>query len=216
MGFILMDNGGGDIELIPEATYIATCVLLADLGAQPNTHPQSDGGDIEKMYIGFELNACDSKGVPFFIGDSFTAALGQKANLRKFLEAWRGRVFTEEELRGFDIRNVLGKSCSLDVIHKSGKDPAKKFARIGSVQALPAGVPAYQPVTKPWTFSIGDYNAADYNRLPAFAKKVLEDSYEYKALVAAGLASPAQEAPPLEHDAGFSTQELLTEDDIPF
>lgn len=218
MGFILTDNGGGDFEMIPEATYIATCVLLADLGTQPNTHPQGNGGDLEKLYVGFELNSCDSKGVPFTIGDSYTAAFSQKANLRKILEAWRGRVFTEDELRAFDIRNVLGKSCSIGILHKPGKEAGKKFPRIGSVQALPGGVPAYVPSVTPWTFSVNDFNQADYDRLPAFAKRVLKDSYEYKKLLAEGhvkeeqTASDAVDAP----RAAFSSEDLLTEDDIPF
>lgn len=215
MGFILADNGGGDFELIPEATYIATCVLLADLGTQPNTHPQGNGGDLEKLYIGFELNSCDSKGAPYTIGDAYTAAFGQKANLRKILEAWRGRVFTEEELKGFDIRNVLGKSCSIGILHKPGKEAGKKFAKIGSVQALPSGVPAYKSSITPWTFSINEFIQSDFERLPAFAKRVLKDSYEYQQLLKEGhiQEQPSSQTSP---ESGFSSEDLLTEDDIPF
>ena len=47
---------------------------------------------------------------PRAISETYTNSLGEKANLRKMLENWRGRAFTQEEMDGFDLRNVLGLS----------------------------------------------------------------------------------------------------------
>lgn len=213
MGFILIDNGGGDYKLIPEATYVATCVLLADIGTHTESYQGGDPTDKEKLYIGWELNACDSQGKPFFIGTTYNAAFGTKATLRKMLEAWRGKTFTEEELRGFDIRNVLGKSCGLGVFHKpSTTDPTQKNARIGSVQALPKGTPHYEPLTTPWIFGLDNFSKADYDRLPKLAQKVCSNAHEYKALVASGLAdnyqAPQDDAPASAFPDDYPDEEI--------
>ena len=54
---------------------------------------------------------------PRAISETYTNSLGEKANLRKMLENWRGRAFTQEEMDGFDLRNVLGKACMISVVH---------------------------------------------------------------------------------------------------
>lgn len=213
MGFILVDNGGGDFELIPECTYIATCVLLADIGTHTESFQGGEPKDVEKIFIGWELNACDSKGKPYQIGNTYNAYFTMNSTLRKVLQQWRGRAFTEEELKGFDIRNILGKSCGLGVIHNPTKDASKKYAKVGSIQALPAGVPPYEPATTPWTFSIHEYNQADFDRLPYWAKKNCKESYEYIQMVSDGRII---ESAPLEDTESFSSADLLTEDDIPF
>lgn len=215
MGFILVDNGGGDFELIPEATYIATCVLMADIGTHTESFQGQDPKEVEKLYIGWELNSCGTEGKPYTIGTTYNAAFGKKATLRKTLEAWRGRAFTDEELRGFDIRKILGKSCGLGVMHKSSaNDPAVKYPRIASIQALPGGVQPYQPSVEPWIFSINEFNQTDFDRLPSLAKTVCQKSHEYKALVASGIVAEDQAAPPQEDAPWFDDH--ITEGDIPF
>lgn len=192
MGFILSDNGGGDYQLIPEATYIATCVLMADIGTHVEIFQGQDPKTVEKLYIGWELNACDDQGKPYTIGTTYNCSLNQKSSLRKMLEAWRGRAFTDEELRNFDIRNVLGKSCGLGVIHKpSNTDPSVKYPRIGSIQALPAGVPPYQPLATPSLFDINQFDQAAYERLPNLAKVMLQKSGEWKILSEQGVVTTA-------------------------
>ncbi|MHA1379626.1 MAG: hypothetical protein ACTSRG_14730 [Candidatus Helarchaeota archaeon] len=44
-------------------------------------------------------------------------SLHAKATMRKFLESWRGKKFTKEELEGFDLQKILGKPCQLQIIH---------------------------------------------------------------------------------------------------
>jgi len=37
----------------------------------------------------------------------FTASLSNKATLTGFLNRWRGKKFTDDELKGFDLKKVL-------------------------------------------------------------------------------------------------------------
>jgi len=74
---------------------------------------------------------------------TMTLSLSEKANLRPFLESWRGKKFTAEEIRGFDITAVAGKPAYLNIIHetkqKNGK--AVTYANIASIMPLPKGMP---------------------------------------------------------------------------
>lgn len=210
MGLTVRDNGGSDFELIPEATYIATSYILVDLGTHEYEY-MGNSGTRPQVYIGWELNDTDSQGRPFTIGKYYTASLGKKANLRKDLEAWRGRAFTEAELEGFHLKNILGKSCSIGIIHKEVGE--NKKARISSIQALPKGTPPYVPANKPIIFDLDEFNSELFASFPDFLKNTIKESAEYKAMVEAGFIAPDTPAPA---DSSFSTDELLTEDDIPF
>jgi hypothetical protein len=66
-------------------------------------------------------------------------SLHEKANLRKFLESWRGRAFTKEELDGFDIFTVLGVVGQVQVIHNVGDD-GQTYANVKAVMPLPKGM----------------------------------------------------------------------------
>jgi hypothetical protein len=210
MGLTVRDNGGGDYELIPEATYIATSYLIADLGTHEYEY-MGNSGTKQQVYVGWELNDTDSQGRPFTIGKYYTASLGKKANLRKDLEAWRGRAFTDSELEGFHLHNIMGKSCSIGIIHKEAGEYKK--ARISSIQALPKGTNAYQPVNKLIIFDLDEFNSDIFAGFPDFLKSTIKESAEYKAMVAAGFIAPESEAPA---NSSFSSDEFLTEDDIPF
>src|SRR6185369_175718 len=67
-----------------------------------------------------------------------------KAKLRKDLEAWRGRIFTFDELAGFDLESVIDVPCLLSVVHRQGSKGGK-FANVGAVMKLPKGMHAFVP-----------------------------------------------------------------------
>jgi len=139
MGLIVKDTGDGDFELVPQGTHLAVCYMVADLGLQESTW-----GIKHKVVLGFEIPSetvvIDGEHKPMIINNLYTASLNKKANLRQDLEGWRGRAFTDDELAGFDLKNVLGKSCMLTVVHETKGE--RTWANITSISALPKGVEA--------------------------------------------------------------------------
>lgn len=99
------------------------------------------------------------------MGFFYTASLSEKANLRKHLEAWRGKKFTPEELEGFSLTNILGAPCMLSVIHS---DQGK--AKISSVSQIPKGMTCPKQMLPSVVFDLSAYLAGD----PAMVK-VYED-----------------------------------------
>jgi hypothetical protein len=193
MALVVKDNGGGEYELIPEATYIATSYMLIDLGTHEYEY-MGNTGVKQQVYVGWELNDTDTQGKPFTTGKYYTASLGKKANLRKDLEAWRGRAFTDEELAGFELKNIMGKSCSIGIIHKEAGEYKK--ARVSSIQALPKGTSGYSPVNKPIVFDMDEFNTEVFASFPDFLKNTIKESAEYKALVGQGYINEESQLPP--------------------
>lgn len=121
------ESGGNDREfkVLPAGPHNAACQLIADLGLQETPY-----GDKHKVYFRFEVPGeriqYEKEGVeydvPMSIGATYTLSLNERANLRKFLEAWRGKQFTKEELEGFELTNLLGKPVMLIVTNKVDKE----------------------------------------------------------------------------------------------
>jgi hypothetical protein len=139
------DTGGGkDFDPVPEGSHLAVCDMFVDLGMQ-------DGhfGAKHKIYLRWQIPALrlsyekDGEKIegPMSIGATYTLSLSEKSNLRPILQAWRGRAFTPEELKNFDVTTVLGAPCMITVTHEPKKDGGV-YANVASVAKLPSGIPA--------------------------------------------------------------------------
>jgi hypothetical protein len=197
MGLLAKDSGGGSFELTPAGNHIGVCYMVCDLGDQ-DIEWQGTAKVQRKVRISWELpGELMQDGRPFSVSKKYTLSLSDKANLRKDLESWRGRAFTDSELEGFDLFNVIGKACMINVIHETNN--GKTYANVASVASLPKGVVAPQPCNQPVSFSLDDEDAVNkFNGLPDWLQKLINTK---------GLEAPRQQQP-----AG----EEFLDDDIPF
>ena len=99
----------------------ARCIRAIDLGTQRNEY-QGQVSWKRKVMITWEVHNKDSE-EPFEISNFYNNSLYEKANLSKDLTSWRGRPFTEDEKKGFDISNLVGKVCQLNVIEGNNGKP---------------------------------------------------------------------------------------------
>ena len=171
------NGGGGDFEQCPAGSFAARCYQIIDLGHQ-TFEWKGEAKVAPKVRITWELNEMMSDGRPFSISREYTASIGDKANLRKDLEAWRGRPFSAEELRNFSLENVLGAPCLLGVVHKPSKDGAKVYANVGSIMALPKGMPSPELVNPAVKFDIGTFDQKVFDGLSSYVQKKILMSKE--------------------------------------
>ena len=134
-------------------------------------------------HIGWELPGEKlDNGEPRYMSNTYTASLNKKGNLRKELAAWRGRDFTQEELNGFDLRNIVGAPCLLSVIHKIGNDGVKR-AVIGGVMKLPKGMPPAVGTLEHIIFDLDDPNAEEkITALPEWIQTRIKESETWKTM----------------------------------
>lgn len=140
------DTGGGkDFDPVPEGSHLAVCDMFVDLGLQNGGRY----GPKRKIYLRWQIPSLrvsyEKDGVkveaPMALGGTYTLSLSEKSNLRPMLQSWRGRAFTPDELKKFDVSSVAGAPCMITVTH-APKDGGGIYANVGVVAKLPPGVPA--------------------------------------------------------------------------
>ncbi len=176
MGRYASDAGGGDFQQAPIGNHVARCIRLIDLGTQ---HGEYQGTPNVRNQVLITWELCEEKmtdGKPFIVSHFYTNSLNEKATLRGHLEAWRGRAFSQDELRKFDLSSILGAPAMVNVIHND-----KGKARVSAVAKLPKGMKAPEPANKPSAFWIDEWDQAAFDGLPKGLKAIIEQSDEYKA-----------------------------------
>ena len=184
-------------ELIEAGNYVARCYRMVEigtveeefLGVKKNMH---------KVRIGWELPTelkvfNPEKGEqPCVIDKEYTLSLADKANLRKDLQSWRGKAFTDEEAEAFDITKLLGVPCMLNIIHVQGKkDPTKTYQAIGSVSPMPKGLICPPQVNETFVFDFENFDELKYNSLPDFIKEQIVKTPEYKEAISQTIEATA-------------------------
>ncbi len=196
------DHGGGDFEQAPTGSHVARCVKIIDIGTQKGEY-QGQANIRRQCIVGWELptelmTEGDYAGKPFTVSRFYTASLGEKANLRKDLENWRGRAFTEQELLGFESKNILGKPCMLSI---TPNDKGK--ARVTGVMALPKGMPVPDQINATVYFSLDDFDQKVFDALSDGYKKLIQQSPEYQHIAKGGTKKPSGKFDDMEDDIPF-------------
>jgi hypothetical protein len=144
MPVVVSDSGGGSFEHPPAGMHQAVCAKVFDLGEQPGFQ----GKPQHKVAIVWQLAEARKEGKfagePFTVTKTYTASLNEKSNLRKDLEGWRGRGFTPQELAGFDLENVVGVNCTLNLVSYTTK-AGNESVRISGIMPVQKGVELLAP-----------------------------------------------------------------------
>lgn len=204
--------GGAAFTPCPAGSYLGRCVRLVDLGTQ-TTDYQGEAKTAHKVLLAFEVLDSDTRrddGQPYVLSKRYTLSLHEKAALRKDLASWRGRDFTPEELKGFDLRNVLGKDCFISVVETTKGD--KRYSNIASIMKPPKGMQAPEGTcNEPLVYWNMADTAPDWAALVHLHPKLMEQieaSPEFKALKppkavpVPARPQPSKSAPAAEPPAG--------------
>lgn len=154
MSFVVKAGEGSSFKPVPPGTHLARCYRIVDLGTQ-ETNYKGKINYQRKMMVQWEVHGADENGEslvtkagePMTISKNYTVSLDEKARLRKDLISWRGRAFTAEELKGFELKNLLGAWCMLGVIETPGND-GKTYSNVESITPVHSiikknGLPPY-------------------------------------------------------------------------
>jgi hypothetical protein len=180
----------------PEGSFACVCVDAIYLGKrveQFQGHPEKL---VEKGALVFQLSEEDETGKRYELSKEFTLSFGEKANLRKFLAAWRGKAYTNEEARdGVPLKKCIGVNGIVSVEHKPAKSTGNLYANILTITPLLKGMPKMTPK---------DYTRAAF--WEARIKEYMDGAEAYMARNGNGKAAPAIDAPLPQEES----------DDLPF
>jgi hypothetical protein len=209
MGLVASDSGGSNFTPAPAGTHLAICCQVIDLGHQ---FSQFYGKTKHKVLIGWELpDEKNEEGKPFLVWNRYTLSLHENSQLTVHLEAWRGRPFTEEERKGFHLKNVLGKPCMLNIAHEPGSDGKGKYARVKAVMAIPKGTKVPDLTAEQVLFDIEEWDSSVFDGFSDNLKKTIENSEERKKA-----GSQQKAAQMVAAGAGMESAPGMDDSDIPF
>lgn len=194
MSLIVNQKATTNIEPVSEGTHLGVCYMLVDLGLQFN---ETFKNSSKKVLIGWELPdekiTLEDGEHNRVISKRYTASLNESANLRQDLEAWRGRAFTDKELEAFDLRNIVGTSCLINVVHR--ESGGKKYANVQNIMALPKGMEKGKPSETPVIFDLDKDPVQAVETLPDWIKEIVKKSETYQERMVAPV-----EITPIEDD----------------
>lgn len=175
---------------VPTGMHLARCYRIIDLGTQESTY-MGNIKHLPKVMFQFEVHSEDgqgnptvtTKGDPMTVSKNFTLTLAEKSTLRKDLQTWRGKDFTADELKGFELKNVLGQWAMISVVETENN--GKTYTNIATINPVPAnmkkaGLP--DGVNELKLFSIADADLELFNSFSDGLKEKIRKSPEWERL----------------------------------
>ena len=152
--------------------------------------------------LGWEIHGVNEDGTPIKMQDgrpfamfkNYTLSWSDKATLRIDLQAWRGRPFTAEEMRRFDLKTILGAWCMLNVIERQGTD-GKMYVNVANISPVPVAMKQKKviengeekiisilpkPINKNEMFNLSDPDMEMFNTFSDNLKKKIQGSPEFE------------------------------------
>ncbi len=155
----------------PEGSHQAVLVDVIDLGMQDHSYMGESKGKVHKCALVWQIDETNPEtGGRFELSKEFTVSMGEKANLRKFLGAWRGKSYSDQEAAdGAPLHKLEGVNGIMQIEHKQSKsNPDRTYTNIVSLVPLMKGTPKIAPEkytrAEFWKDQIATLNG---NNLPA-------------------------------------------------
>lgn len=206
MSFILNNQTSSKRELLEPDYYLARCYGVIITGT---TFNQTFGNTQTKVTFLWELPSVvinyekdgETVTAPKSMSKSFTLSMNERATLRKNLESWIDRSFTEDELRdGIDISKFCGTPCRL-AIGQGQKQDGSKYNSVDKVVRLKDGN-CPKLFNEKILFDITDpeQDLSVLDKMPAWLSDTIRKSDEYQQRIY-GNDEDEEDAPPEYNEA---------------
>ena len=215
MSMIAKSEGNSNIKRLEDGVYTAVSSMLIDMGIQKSEkYGKSSRKFIIVWNIENEFVEVNGEKLPRVMSKEYTMSLGEKSNLRKDLQAWRGKQFTPEELEGFNLYNILNKGCQLQILNTENN--GKTYTNIVSIMALPKGM---QVNTLDKTVVFDTYDESTWNSYAKIPNWMQERIKQCENLSENGLdlfIKEYEESKPQENNKQENGEMQVPDDDLPF
>lgn len=172
--------------ILPAKNLVARCYSVVDIGTQKEEW-KGETKLQRKIVLTFEfpnnLNVFkEERGPePFALSQTYTFSMGMKSNLRFDIESILGRTFDEKEANAFEITEMIGQPCMINVYHKvKGVAPNEKtFANIKSFSPVPDGLTVPPQINKSMAYHISEGENGTFKILPKWLQEKIRASQEF-------------------------------------
>lgn len=128
---------GGSFEPHPEGQYAVVCVDVVNLGVRVEQFQGGEPREAHKAALVFVSGERQDNRDLVIVTLEMTLSMHEKANMRQFLESWRGRSYTPEQAEaGVPLHKLQGQVALASIEHVVTRR-GRRFAKIRSIAPLP-------------------------------------------------------------------------------
>lgn len=215
VGYIT-ESTGGNFTPTPEGQHVMVCSRVIDIGTQ-KTEFNGETKHQRKVLIVWEIPGVrvevDGRDAPAIHSEKFTWSFHEKANLRKFLQSWRGKPFRDEDFagppNGFHIKNVIGVPMIGQIMHEQAQN-GKTYANLSSVMAFPGKREAWPEVEGDKLFlDLDAFDPEVFGRLSEYWQGVIKASPEGADAISAMMGADQSPRAPAGGRADMDDSDLI-------
>jgi hypothetical protein len=210
MSLFVSAASGGSFEPrkpIEAGAYAAVCDMVVDLGVQPS--PGGQFAPKRTVVLRFQIPEIrveitkdgETKSLPAVISRTVGLSLNEKSTLYALLTSWRGKAFTADELKKFDLGKIAGKPAFINVTHSVKGD--RTYANLTSIMPLPKAIPAPVMEGEALVYSTDAPDGVIFDKLPTW----MQDKIAAR-IVDAPKAAPKPVAAPAALASDFADDDL--------
>lgn len=185
MSLVLPKSNTKEFESPSAGTYNAVLYRIIDLGTQTIDY-KGEKKEQRKIRLFWELHGEErmEDGRPFSVSKQYTYSSHEKSALRRDLEAWRGKKFTEEEIGVFEIDKLLGIGCTLGITEDEASN-GKTYTNVSSVAKLMSGMETPKPENEVYCLQLDAryFNDDLFQKQSDYYKEIIMKSPEYQDAV---------------------------------
>lgn len=173
----IKDRAKPKVPPVEPGVYMAVCVGVIDLGEQYSDMFKNYSN---KCMIVWELPGetieIDGEQKPRQLSKEFTISSSNKSNLRKFIESWNGKTYSDDDFMDLDVFDQIGKPCQLNVVLNS----TGEYANVDNIMPIPRGFPAPTTATPPIKWDLQQWNDEVFKSLPEWIQEKIKKSTQYQ------------------------------------
>ncbi len=173
----IKDRAKPKVPPVEPGVYMAVCIGFIDLGEQYSEKFKSYTN--KGMYV-WELPGetieIDGEQKPRQLSKEFTISASNKSNLRKFIETWNSKNYSDEDFMEFDVFEQVGKPCQLNVV----LNETKEYSNVDNLMPIPRGFPAPTTDTKLIKWDMDAWNDEVFQELPEWIQEKIKKSTQYQ------------------------------------
>ena len=173
----IKDRAKPKVPPVEPGVYMAVCVGVIDLGEQYSDMFKNYSN---KCMIVWELPGetieIDGEQKPRQLSKEFTISSSNKSNLRKFIESWNGKTYSDDDFMDLDVFDQIGKPCQLNVVLNS----TGEYANVDNIMPIPRGFPAPTTTTEHIKWDMDAWDDAVFDKLPEWIQGKIKKSTQYQ------------------------------------
>lgn len=174
-----------EYELVPEGAHVARLYQIIHCGTVPKTW-QGQEKYVDQVRLNFELGnelrefKEDEDKKPMSISTGWvTYSMFKNSNLRKLVEGMIGKKLLDTEADKFDLEQLLGEDCLLNVVHSDGRD-GNTYANIVNAMPVPKGMEVPPLFNKTKVYDVNTTSKEELETLPKFIIEKIAQSKEWE------------------------------------